>query len=560
MNQVETQALLTGKKIGVYEIKSLKHFGQLAISYRVKNEHMNAMEVLVEYFPGDIVRRAQDGDTVECLSENQQTTFDRGLQRFLEKAECWSEIEHPNIARVYNTLQFNGTGYLVMDNEQGTPLVKLLEASTTFGQTELEFLLTALLDAIRSAHEKGVIHGDIHPSTILIKSNGDPVLIDLVTNRLDAALDYDNRENYLRLNYAAPEIFESGYLPKPSADIYALGATIFRCMTHADPIPPAERLSVTGKGEADPVKAALESANGDYSETFLSTILRMLEPTEDKRLQTADAVLLNLGVSDRETAAAGVTEATQAAKQADASTGRSFMHVWFGAAVVLLLIVVGLWSSGTDDGQPAGYEDVTEAAPGEKPADSPVAEAPKSEAEDVASKTEALSVTQSQVENRTETATTSVTEANVPDNALSSVSERPDETLVKLQPDAKTFGEETSISESKKPLVAEYGEKQAAIEAHLLAANDALNALHLSTPADNNAYSHYRAVLELAPESVAAREGLQHIVDRYALLIERAVKMKHYHTARIYLDRAKAIKADDAALEKLGQELDVVQP
>ena len=555
MNQVEErQALPNGEQIGVYEIKGLKHIGPSAILYRVKNEHMNAVEVLVEYFPGDVVRRAQDGNTVECLSESQGTIFNRGLKRFLEQAERLSEIEHPNIAQVYNTLQFNGTGYLVMDNEQGTPLIKLLEASTTFGQTELEFLLATLLDAIRQAHEKGIVHGDIHPSHILIKKNGEPVLTNFVANRLAAALDYGNPGNYLRLNYAAPELFESGYSPKPAADIYALGATIYRCMTLTDPLPPSERISATAKGQADPVKAAFESISGDYSEQFLNTVLRMLEPSEDQRLQTADAVLSVLGVSGQESVA---SEPSQSAQQSDAPVSKSSKTLWLGAAAVIMLIAFVLWSSGTNDKQPVSKtadsgKELAEAIREKKPT---VPESPKGEAEVLTIKTEEPGVSRAPAENHSETVTAAVAEASVPVKEPPPVPEQSTEMAAESQTNAEAFGSAKSTSQASSPPTTGNDEKLAAIKDHLVAAEAALTAFRLSTPADDNAYSHYQAVLELDSENTAAKEGIQHIVDRYAWLIDRAIKSENYGKAKVYLDRAKLIKPDDAALKELGKAL-----
>lgn len=558
MNQVERQALLNGEQIGVYEIKSLKHIGQSAILYRVKNEHMNTMEVLVEYFPGDVVRRAQDGNTVECLLESQRTMYDLGMRRFLEQAERLIEIEHPNIAQVYNTLQFNGTAYLVMDNEQGTPLIKLLEASTTFGQTELEFLLTTLLDAIRQTHEKGIVHGDIHPSNILIKKNGEPVIIDFVANRLATVLDYGNPGNYLRLNYAAPELFESGYSPKPAADIYALGATIYRCMTLTDPLPPAERRSATAKGQVDPVKATFDSITGDYSEQFLNTVLRMLEPSEDKRLQTADAVLSVLGVSDQESA---TSETNQVAQQADAPVSKPSKTLWLGGAALMILIAFGLWSSGKDNRRPVlktadSGQKVTEAIREKKPT---VPEPLKGESEVLATKTEEPGVPRAPTENQRETVTPSVAEANMPVKEPSPVREQSAEMTVRSQTRAETLDDARSISGPNSSPDADSGEKQAAIKDHLAAAEAALTAFRLSTPADDNAYSHYRAVLELDSENTEAKEGIQRIVDRYAWLIDRAIKTENYRKARVYLDRAKEIKPEDATLEKLGKALNAAQ-
>jgi len=561
MSQVEEkQALHNGEQIGVYEIKSLKHIGQSAILYHVKNEHVNVMEVLVEYFPGDVVRRAQDGNTVECISEGQRPMYDRALQRFLEQAERLIEIQHPNVAQVYNTLQFNGTGYLIKEKEQGTPLIKLLDASTSFGQTELEFLLTALLDGIRQTHEKGIVHGDIHPSNILIKKNGDPVLTDFVANRLATALDYGNPGDHLRLNYAAPELFETGYSPKPAADIYALGATIYRCMTLTDPLPPAERRSATAKGQVDPVKATLDSTTEDYSEQFLNTVLQMLELSEDKRLKTADAVLSVLGVSDQQSIASEFSETAPSAQQSDAKISKSSKTLWLGAVAAIILIAFGLWSSETDDRQPvleiADSEQKVSAVIPEKKTTVP--EPPKGESEVLTTKADEPGTPRTP-NDYGETVSASVPEASAPSKKPSAVPEQSAEMAVKSETRAETLAEAKLTNEPSSSPNADSDDKQAAIKDHLARAEAAFTAFRLSTPADDNAYSHYRTVLELDSENTEAKEGIQSIVDRYAWLIDRAIKTENYRKARVYLDRAKVIKPDDTALEKLGKALNAAQ-
>lgn len=565
MNQVQSQPLPNGAHIGVYEIKSLKHTGPTAILYQVRNEHMNAMEVLAEYFPGDLVRRAEDGRTVECLSEEQKTRFDRGLKRFLEQAERLSEIEHPNVARVYNTLQFNGTGYLVMDNEQGTQLVKLLGSDTTFGQTELEFLLTTVLDGIRHTHEKGIVHGDIHPSNILIKSSGEPLLIGFIANRLAAALDFGDPGARLRSGYAAPELFDSGYTPKPAADIYALGATVYRCITHVDPAPTVDRLSATAKGGVDPVKIALQSAAGDYSEKLINTVLRMLEPSENKRLQTADAVLSELGVAVQDSAASEDSQAKPAVQTSDTSASKPSRIVWIGAAVAILLIVLGLWSTRTNDRHPAekiadSGQQATEAETASKPAESIEPVMPKTETAVAAPVPEASAVAQAQTGSPGEAVSAPATEASAPVNQTPVVTEQPPvDVTAKAQPQTAPSEQAMPIGEASVPPTEQNDEKQAALNAHLAAAETAFADFRLSTPANDSAYGHYQAVLALDSENTAAKEGIQRIVDRYVWLIDRAIKRGNYRHARAFLERATSIKPGDAALEKLGESLNAAQ-
>ncbi len=87
------------------------------------------------------------------------------------------------------------------------------------------------------------------------------------------------------------------------------------------------------------------------------------------------------------------------------------------------------------------------------------------------------------------------------------------------------------------------------IAEHIAAAEEHLDAKRLTTPADRNAYAHYRAILEIAPNHPDGRMGLESILSHYGGLIEKAVNEGRLKNAWIYLSRARSVLPDAPALD-----------
>ncbi|HNP25218.1 MAG TPA: hypothetical protein PKM20_00625 [Nitrosomonas sp.] len=94
-----------------------------------------------------------------------------------------------------------------------------------------------------------------------------------------------------------------------------------------------------------------------------------------------------------------------------------------------------------------------------------------------------------------------------------------------------------------------------AVSQHLAAAEEAIKALRMTTPAGDNAYEHYQAVLAVDPDNAKAHAGMQKMVDMYVYLIEKAVAEDELDKARVYLQRAENIKPGSPKLRNLRAEL-----
>jgi len=99
------------------------------------------------------------------------------LQRFEREIELAAGLEHPHIARVYDSGLEKGIYYYAMELVDGLPLDRYVKEKQ-LGRREILQLMHKVCDAVRYAHQNGVIHRDLKPSNILVTEEGDPRVLD----------------------------------------------------------------------------------------------------------------------------------------------------------------------------------------------------------------------------------------------------------------------------------------------------------------------------------------------------------------------------------------------
>ncbi len=286
MTHMHDQILPEGTQLGVYEIKKASKIDTFDITYRAWNHHLKERVEIREYFPHDFAIRAKDGLGVESKSPSDKENFDYGLKTFLDRAEILTQIEHPNIVKAENILQFNGTAYLILDYQEGVPLSKLVRSPASFAETELKFILVSILNALQKVHEYKIVHGGIQPATIILRKDGEPLLTDFAV-----AAHTSKLAGELAPGYAPPERYEHAHEPGAASDFYALGATMYYCLTQKQPTGAQNRIKALSKGEPDPMASLSGSLGATYSAELLQVIDWMLRPEYNNRPQSATEIL-----------------------------------------------------------------------------------------------------------------------------------------------------------------------------------------------------------------------------------------------------------------------------
>ena len=97
---------------------------------------------------------------------------DQFVERFHREARSAAAIANPHIVQVYDTGEFDGLDYLVMEYVHGVNLRYEMNQQGTFSVRETLRIIGETLDGLASAHRAGVVHRDIKPENILLNDRG----------------------------------------------------------------------------------------------------------------------------------------------------------------------------------------------------------------------------------------------------------------------------------------------------------------------------------------------------------------------------------------------------
>jgi len=148
--------LLSGAKLGPYEIVSALGAGGMGEVYRAKDTRLDRT-VAVKILP-------------EHLAQNTEAK-----QRFEREARSISSLNHPNICALYDVGKQDDTSYLVMEFVQGETLeTRLLKGPVPLKQA-LEYGIQ-ICDALEKAHRAGIVHRDLKPGNIMLTPAGAKLL------------------------------------------------------------------------------------------------------------------------------------------------------------------------------------------------------------------------------------------------------------------------------------------------------------------------------------------------------------------------------------------------
>ncbi len=261
-----------------YQLVSVLGVGGFGITYLARDTLLEKDVAIKEYFPAGDVARA-DGATVTLTNTQRTEEFQYGLDRFLKEARTLAGFSHPHIVRVNRYFKAHGTGYMVMDYEEGESLKTYLEKHPFPAEEVIKQQLALLLDGIGKVHATGFLHRDIKPDNIFIRDDGTPVLLDFGSARHAIGGSERTLTTLLTPGYAPFEQYAAKAEQGPWSDLYALGGVLFYSVTGENPPDALSRM------KADTVPDVLARAHGRYSDAFLDGIAWAMQPDEKRRPQ-----------------------------------------------------------------------------------------------------------------------------------------------------------------------------------------------------------------------------------------------------------------------------------
>ncbi len=216
------------------------------------------------------------------------------VDRFEREARAVARLRHPSIVEIHRIGVHQGIHYFSMNYIQGISLDQLLE-ERSFEPLQLLETVARIADAVDYSHRNGVLHRDIKPSNILINQQGDPYLIDFgIAKFKDDRKELTRRGTFLGSpQYMAPE-YISGRSRQFDArsDVYALGVTLYKCLTGKLPYPDGDTIQVLQQVLAGP--PPLEKSLKAVPRDLALICHRALEREPQDRYQSAGEMSADL--------------------------------------------------------------------------------------------------------------------------------------------------------------------------------------------------------------------------------------------------------------------------
>lgn len=224
--------------------KVLGKSGGFGTTYLGYHQILQIKVAIKEYLPSEMVCRSSDGLTIQVNHPQEADNFRNGINQFLNEARLLVKFNHPNIVRVIDFFEENGTAYLVMDYCQGVNLAEYMEqqGGILSEQAAMNFIMP-ILEGLQELHNRGVLHRDIKPQNIYITHDGRPILLDFGS----AKQTLGERSRSLALmatpGFAAYEQYHIQGKQGPWTDIYSCTATIYYMLSGMLPADAIERMA-----------------------------------------------------------------------------------------------------------------------------------------------------------------------------------------------------------------------------------------------------------------------------------------------------------------------------
>jgi serine/threonine-protein kinase len=212
------------------------------------------------------------------------------VDRFLNEARIQATLNHPNIATLYDFLDFNGQPCIVMEYIEGQELDDRIRAYGGLPLPEALRIFQATVEAIEYVHRQGIVHRDIKSNNIKLSNTGQVKLLDFGIAKGGSTPQLTVTGAFIgTLQYLSPEQITGGVADARS-DIWALGVLLFEMITGQLPFQ-ATTLGELCEKIVKTSHAPPTSFNAGVPREVEAIISRCLKKKAQDRYQTATDLL-----------------------------------------------------------------------------------------------------------------------------------------------------------------------------------------------------------------------------------------------------------------------------
>jgi serine/threonine-protein kinase len=208
------------------------------------------------------------------------------VARFRREAIAAAGLAHPSIVSIFDTCSDGSTEAIVMELVQGTTLRAELDRRGRFDPADAIAVVAEILDALRTAHQAGIVHRDVKPANVLLSTDGRVLVADFGIAKAADGVDLTGAGTTLgTAKYLAPEQVE-GKPVDGRADLYAAGVILYELVCGRPPfVAETEAATALARLQRDPPPP--RSIVPELSPALEAVILRALARDPDDRYPTA---------------------------------------------------------------------------------------------------------------------------------------------------------------------------------------------------------------------------------------------------------------------------------
>ena len=259
------QALPEGTQLDKYRIVRTLASGGFSIVYLAQDDNDTPV-VIKEYLPSTLAVRTEAGQPPK-IAPADLPRFRYGVKCFFEEGRALARLQHPNVVRVLNFFRANETVYLVMRYERGRSLAQHIQNRKGMpDEIWLRSTFAQLLNGLREVHTNKLLHLDIKPANIYLRTDGSPVLLDFGAARQTLTTNRPKLAPMYTPGFAAPEQYRDHDRLGPWTDVYGTGASMFACLAAFAPQAADARVA------EDHLVSAKKIWSGQYSDNLLEVI------------------------------------------------------------------------------------------------------------------------------------------------------------------------------------------------------------------------------------------------------------------------------------------------
>lgn len=240
-HQMRPFTILAGK----YMVGKVIGEGGFGISYIGYDLNLELIVAIKEFYPTGFVTRESNVTTmVSMYTGKNEADVNKWRDGFINEARSLARFSNLNgIVEVRDFFNENGTAYIVMEYIDGITLKQYLKQNGGKIPADKVFqMMEPVMKSLSKVHDAGIVHRDISPDNIMITKYGGMKLLDFGAARDFAGNAEKSLSIMLKPGYAPEEQYRSRGKQGPWSDVYALAATIYKCITGITPVESMERL------------------------------------------------------------------------------------------------------------------------------------------------------------------------------------------------------------------------------------------------------------------------------------------------------------------------------